>query len=209
MSGIPGCPYPFSPRRWIVGHPTATCQNSNLLNSVLPRVRGSATWILPQKDHNIYFRDYFHRSVIALFIRRLIDPGFFSFYSISTRNSIEKSLLRFTIDVSILIFRRVLLYISFSFIRAGMRMRRKKRRGGRIRSSRRKDASREEKERRWKKREREKEKKAKRREIVDERKNSISLSLSLSLRVAVVPKSVVVPTFETVGNCRCTVSLVI
>lgn len=130
MSGIPGCPYPFSPRRWIVGHPTATCQNSNLLNSVLPRVRGSATWILPQKDHNIiYFRDYFHRSVIALFIRRLIDPGFFSFYSISTRNSIEKSLLRFTIDVSILIFRRVLLYISLSFIRAGMRMRRKKRTG--------------------------------------------------------------------------------
>lgn len=60
----------------------------------------SSSWILPrilpQKDHNIYFRDYFHRSVIALFIRRLIDPGFFSFYSISTRNSIEKSLLRST-----------------------------------------------------------------------------------------------------------------
>lgn len=44
----------------------------------------SSSWILPrilpQKDHNIYFRDYFHRSVIALFIRCLIDPGFFSFF---------------------------------------------------------------------------------------------------------------------------------
>ena len=60
-----------------------------------------------------------------------------------------------------------------------------------------------------KERERKRKKQNEERSWTSVKTRSLSLSLSLSLRVAVVPKSVVVPTFETVGNCRCTVSLVI